>query len=129
MSDDIPFQMAPPPPPEGEPEKGSSSAALIGIFIGFFLGLILPVLTVGVLAGIFASLGLPAWFQVLVPLAAGVGGPIMAFRAVTSRLDTGRPDDMTKRRSVVVSGYTALGLWAVGFLLVGVCVALLVGAY
>ncbi len=152
MSDDPPFQ----PPessgwqPPGGQAPGSSSGqpagvppapgkqrrfalgggySLLGLGFGLLLGLGLPPFIFGLLASILGSLEAPGWLTLLVPLIAAIGITVAAFVLLAKQLDKGDSSQSSVRTALLVAGYTSIGLWVLGSIIFGVCIALLASAY
>ncbi|MGI9594771.1 MAG: hypothetical protein ACR2QK_01345 [Acidimicrobiales bacterium] len=118
-----------PPPGSGPPSAASGGYSLLGLLFGLFLGLLVPPIIFGLLASILDSFGSPGVVTILVPAVVAVGVTVGAFVLIIKQMDRSMPKQAAIRTAMLVAGYTSLGIWAVGLLLVGACIAIFVGAY
>lgn len=137
MSDDPeqpfrpPTQPGQPPPGSGPPPTKSAGGgySLLGVLFGLFLGLLVPPFIFGLLASILDGVGSPGAITIILPLIVAVGVPVAAFILIIKQMDRTMPKQAAIRTALLATGYTSLGIWAIGLLLIGACIALIAGAY
>lgn len=126
-----PGQPGQPVPGQGPPpsSSGTSGSAFAGVMLGLGFGLLGPLVIGGFLLAILTSTSLPGAIQVLVPIIVASVGTIAIYLLVVNKLDTNSPNQAAMRTALVVTGWISLAVYAVGLLLVGLCFAVLLGAY
>ncbi len=123
-----PFQ-PPQPPDEGQAEPAPGGYSLLGVLFGLFLGLLVPPIIFGLLISILGSIGTPDVVTIVVPIIVAAGVTIAAFILIIKQMDRSMPKQAAIRTAMLATGYTSIGIWAIGVLLIGGCIALLAGAY
>ncbi len=142
MSNDpnIPFQPpggGPPYQPPGGPNAGPPSSgkapgggySLLGLMLGLIWGLIAPPFIGGLVGATLAAIGVATAVQFIGAILAAIVIVIGGFILIIKQMDESVPNQAAVRTAMKVSLWTTLGLWGIGLLLFGACIALLAGAY
>lgn len=137
MTDDsnLPFQ--PPSGPRRQPgpgpgtpsKKTSGSYSLLGLFFGLAWGLVAPLIIGGLIGGVLGTTGMAAGLQVILSIIGAAVIVLGVFILVISQCDPDIPSQAGIRIAMKVSAITTVAVWGIGLLLVGLCFALLAGAY
>jgi hypothetical protein len=141
MTDDpnLPFQ--PPSGPRRQPGPGSGPGpgkpsvkssggySLLGLFFGLAWGLVAPLIVGGLIAGMLGAMGVTAGLQLALSIIGAAVIVLGAFILVITQSDPNIPSQAGIRIAMKVSAITTVAVWGIGLLLVGLCFALLVGAY
>lgn len=109
----------------GDPTAGHS---LAGLLLGFFIA-ILPAGIFGTLLAIFTNVDAWPGLQVLVAIVSAIVIPVAIFLLVSNRLKDGTAEQQSMRTAMRIIVFIALGTYALGIIVVGACIALLVGSY
>ncbi|MEM9654381.1 MAG: hypothetical protein AAGA65_19975 [Actinomycetota bacterium] len=97
---------------------------MLGFFIAF-----LPAMLFGFFLAIMDALDLPAVVQILVPLVIAVVVPLGIFLLVSARLKDGTVKQEAMRDAMRIIVFVAVGVYALGALIVGACIWIIVEAY
>lgn len=100
----------------------------MGLALGFFI-VLLPAVLFGVFYAILVNVDISAAIQVLVPLILAIAIPAALFFLMSSKLKDGTPKQETLRTAMRIIVFVGIGTYALGGLVIGGCIALLVGAY
>ncbi|MEM7273777.1 MAG: hypothetical protein AAF547_11905 [Actinomycetota bacterium] len=98
--------------------------------IGGLIGFVLPPFLFGFsLAVLDSADAIPAVIQILIPIALAIAVPVALFLAINRRWGQGTTEQQQMLPTVRVMCIIALALYGIGVVVIGGCIALLIGAY
>ncbi len=116
-----------PPPSSGKAPGGGYS--LLGLMFGLVWGLLAGPFIGGVIGAILSETGASGWVQVIGAIIGAIVVVVGGVLLIIKNMDESTPNQAAVRTAMKVAMWTSLGIWGIGLLLFGACIALLARAY